>query len=277
LITYIWYEHNVDMCTGTHIRMLCIIYEITKMKKISTLILVFNCLTSFSQNIETITEKISDKICDCIKDDLSSYSEIKPEFNRCYDKEFNQIFSVVDSTEQKILIQKGALDKIKNGIIPTLNENCEKVRAIIQTELDNSVEPAANNTSDPCPINFKGKDLKKIKKRNGEIVAFNGLVTQVYKAHNDKPYYEVKLEGGNTIWIASLVKSGYEVKDNIIRVLGYVGEVGNDEFAKIYNKTDFHILAFCVIDMKTKQMAMLPGSELQIKEWMNGKIPSSEK
>ena len=26
--------------------------------------------------------------------------------------------------------------------------------------------------------------------------------------------------------------------------------------------------------MKTKQMAMLPGSELQIKEWMNGKIPT---
>ena len=247
------------------------------MKKITLLILVFSSLTSFSQSIETITEKISNKICECIKDDLKSYSEIKPEFNRCYDKEFNFIFDLVDSEEHKILVKGGRLNKVKNGIIPYINDNCKKVRTLIQAELDNSVEPVAESVKNPCPTNFKGKDLKKIKKRNGEIIAFNGLVTQVYTAHNDKPYYEVKLEGGNTIWIASLVKSGYEVKDNIIRILGYVGEVGNDEFSKKYNKTDFHILAFCVIDMKTKQMAMLPGSELQIKEWMNGKIPRSEK
>lgn len=116
--------------------------------------------------------------------------------------------------------------------------------------------------------------MKNISKRNGEINAFNGLVTQVYKAYNDKPYYQVKLEGGNTIWIASLLNSGYEIKDNIIRVLGYIAEVGNDKFARKYNKTDFHILVFCIINMKTKQMAMLPGSELQIKKWLSSKIPS---
>lgn len=243
------------------------------MKKITTLILSLITLTSFGQSIETITEKISDKICDCIKDDISSYSEIKPEFNRCYDKEFNYIFSIVDSSEQKILVQPGALEKVKNGIIPTLNANCEKIRAVIQTDLDNSVEPAAASTSDPCPTNFKGKDLKKINKLNGEIIAFNGLVTKVYSAHNDKPYYQVKLEGGNTIWIASLVNSGYEKEGNILRLLGYVSEVEKDEIAEKYNKTDYHVLAFCVIDMDSKQMAMMPGSELQVKEWMNGKIP----
>lgn len=234
-------------------------------------------MTSFSQSIETITKKISNKICECIKDDLKSYSEVKPEFNTCYDKEFNFIFDLVDSNEHKILVKDGNLSKVKNGIIPYLNDNCEKIRTLIQSELDNSVEPAAETVKNPCPTNFTGKDLKKIKKRNGEIIAFNGLVTKVYADQNEKLYYEVKLEGGNTIWIASLVKSGYEIKDNIIRVLGYVSEVGKDEFAKKHNKTDFHILAFCVIDMKTKKMAMLPGSELQIKEWMNGKIPTAEK
>jgi hypothetical protein len=247
------------------------------MKKITLLILIFSSLTSFSQSIETITEKISNKICECIKDDLKSYSEIKPEFNRCYDKEFNFIFDLVDSEEHKILVKDGNLNKVKNGIIPYLNDNCEKIRTLIQSELDNSVAPVAETVKNPCPTNFSGKDLKRIKKRNGEIVAFNGLITKIYADQNEKPYYEVKLEGGNTIWIASLVKSGYEIKDNIIRVLGYVSEVGKDEFAKKHNKTDFHILAFCVIDMKTKQMAMLPGSELQIKEWMNGKIPTAEK
>jgi hypothetical protein len=248
--------------------------QITKMKKITTVILTLISLTSFSQSIETITEKLSNKICDCISDDINSYSEIKPEFNRCFDKEFNQIFSIVDAEEQKILVQQGALEKIKNGIIPTLNDNCEKIRTLIQSEVENSVEPAANSNSNPCPTNFTGNDVKKIKKRNGEIIAFNALVTKVYLV-NDKPYYEVKLEGGNTVWIASLVNSGYEKEGAILRLLGYVSEVGNDEKAKKYNKSEYHILAFGVIEMATKQMAMMPGSEIQIKQWMNGEIPTS--
>jgi hypothetical protein len=247
------------------------------MVKIATFILKSISLTSFGQSIETITEKLSDKICSCIKDDIISYSEIKPEFNRCYDKEFNQIFSLVNSAEQKILIQDGALEKVKNGIIPTLNSTCGKIRKLIQLELDNSIEPAVNSSTVPCPTNFTGNDLKEIEKRNGDIIAFNGLVTQVYTAHNGKPYYEVKFEGGKTIWIASLVKSGYEVEGNTLRILGYVVKVENDEFAERYNKTDYHILAFSVIDMKTKQMAILPGSELQVKEWIAGKIPCSGK
>ena len=245
------------------------------MRKILTLILTFLSLTSFSQSIETITEKVSDKICNCIKDDIKSYSEIKPEFNRCYDSIFNQIFNIVDSSEQKILLQQGALEKVKNGIIPILNERCEKIKKIIQSEVQSSIEPSTQN---PCPTNFEGNDLKKIKKLNGDIIAFNGLITEVHKAHNDKPYYKVKLEGGNTIWIASLVKSGYEKEGKILRILGYVSEVENDdEFAKKYNDTKYHILAFCVIDMESKQIAMLPGSELQIKEWISGKIPKAEK
>ncbi|HSY61365.1 MAG TPA: hypothetical protein VK796_05785 [Cytophaga sp.] len=91
-------------------------------------------------------------------------------------------------------------------------------------------------------------------------------VTQVYFNNNGSPYYEVKLKGGNTIWIASLVKSGFEVKGNILRTLGYVAKVENDTFTENYNRTGYQILAFSVIDMKTKQMATFPGSELQIKE-----------
>jgi hypothetical protein len=243
------------------------------MKKITTLI----SLTSFSQSIETITKKVSYKICDCIKNDISSYSEIKPEFNRCYDKEFNQIFNLLDSAEQKILVQQEALEKIKNGIIPTLNSNCEKIRNLIKAEVESSKESVANSNSKPCPTNFTGKDLKRIEKLNGEIVAFNGLVTKVHLTTNDKPYYQVKLEGGNTIWIASLVSSGYEKEGKILRLLGYVSEVSNDEFDKKHNETKYHILAFCVIEMDTKQMAMMPGTELQVKEWMDGTIPKGKK
>ncbi len=246
------------------------------MKKITTLILTFISLSGSSQSIQTITDKLSDKICDCIKDSIKSYSEIKPEFNRCYDKEFNQIFNLVNADEHKILVQQGSLEKVKNEIIPTLDSRCVKIKRIIQSDLNNSIESTATKSSNPCPTNFAGKYLKDIKNLDGEIIAFNALVTKVYFAHNDKPYYEVKLEGGNTIWIGSLLKSGYEKEGKILRILGYVSQVGNDEYAKKYNRTEYHILAFCVIDMESKQMSMLPGSELQIKEWMNGKIPSKD-
>src|SRR5690606_36974134 len=138
------------------------------MRKIATIILTLLSLTSFSQSIKTITEKVSDKICNCIKDDIKLYSEIKPEFNRCYDSIFNQIFNIVDSSEQKILLQQGVLDKVKDGIIPTLNERCEKIRKIIQSEVQSSIEPSTQN---PCPTNFVGNDMDKIKKLNGEIIA----------------------------------------------------------------------------------------------------------
>lgn len=232
---------------------------------------------SYGQSIETITEKVSNRICECINNDMKHYTEIKPEFNRCYDKEFNDIFSIVDSKEQKILLEDEALEKIKNNIIPTLNLNCEKIKVLIKSELINSVKNTENSNFKPCPTNFTGDNLKNIKRLNGEIISFNGLITQVTTAHKDKPYYEVKLEGGNTIWIASLIKSNYEVKDNIVRILGYVSKVENDEIVEKYNKTGYHILAFCIVDMNSKQIVLLPGSELQVKEWIEGKIPLSKK
>lgn len=205
---------------------------------------------------------------------LNTYSNIKPEFNRCYDKEFNFIFNITDSTEHKILVQNGALEKVKKGIIPTLNQKCEKVRKLIKANLE---KPNTSSTKEACPTNFESKDLKKIKKRNGEIVAFNGLVTQVHEKDANTPYYQVKLMGGKTIWIAPLIKSGYEKEGNILRLLGYVAEVGKDKIAKKYHNSKYHILVFCVVDMNSKQMAMFPGAEIQVKEWMNGTIPKAEK
>ena len=144
--------------------------------------------------------------------------------------------------------------------------------------MNKEVEMVDNKNTTPCPTNFIGKHVKKIENLDGEIIAFNAMVTQVYKAYNDKPYYEVKLEGGNTIWIASLVNSGYEKEGSILRLLGYVSKVkSDDEFALKYNSEKYHILAFCIIDLDSKQMAMLPGSELQIKEWMGGRVPRAIK
>ncbi|MBP6311068.1 MAG: hypothetical protein KA408_02275 [Flavobacteriales bacterium] len=246
------------------------------MRNISLIIFTLVSLTSIGQSIESITQKVTDKICECMSDSINVYSDIRPEFNRCYDKEFNFIFNIVNADEQKVLVQEGAIPKIKDGIVPLLNTSCEKVKTIIESDLAEAVDSSAASNAEPFPTNFTGKDINKLKKRDGEIVAFNGLVTQVQSAYKDKPYYQVKLEGGNTIWIASLVNSGYEIEGKILRILGYVSAVGDDPHAKEHSEAGYHILAFGVVDMETKQMAMMPGSELQIKEWMNGSIPKAQ-
>jgi len=107
-------------------------------------------------------------------DDMQSYSNIKPEFNKCYDKIFNKIFSITDSTERKILVQPGALKKINQELIPTLNQNCEKIKELVDSKV-NSVKPSEN----AYPINFTKKDLKKINGWIGKITALKGEIVQI--------------------------------------------------------------------------------------------------
>jgi hypothetical protein len=132
-----------------------------------------------------------------------------------------------------------------------------------------------------CPVNFGDKHLetskKDIKNWNGKIIACDVEVIQVEKGYLDKPYYKVKLEDGGQFWVGSLVTSGYEKTGAKLRLLGYFSLVEKDDIGNKFNKDGFHILAFVVIDLATKQMAMLPGSDKQVKEWMNGTVPVGQK
>ena len=227
-----------------------------------------------SQSIETITEKVSTKICDCMDENMKSYSDIKPEFNKCYDKEFNQIFSIVDKDEQKILIQQGAMDQIKKGIIPHLNKNCEKVGKLIDAELENSDEPANLNNSQSYPTNFDQKDFKKIKKLKNEIIAFKGKVMQVEKSSKNTPYSKIKI-GTKDIWVFSMIDSGFEKVGNEIKMVGYLIPLKKSDYESKFNDDEYQILAFGIFDLKTNELAYFPGSEMQMKEWKSGKIPST--
>lgn len=137
------------------------------------------------------------------------------------------------------------------------------------------------NAQNACPVNFGDKQLKAAKqdinKWNGEIVACDVEVMQVEKGYVDKPYYRVKLENGGQFWVGGLVTSGYEINGAKLRLLGYFSKVEIDDISKKYNKDGFHILAFVVIDLATKQMSMLPGSDKQVKEWINGTVPVGQK
>lgn len=132
-----------------------------------------------------------------------------------------------------------------------------------------------------CPVNFENQHLenakKDIDKWNGEIVACDVEVIQIEKGYQDKPYCKVKLEGGGQFWVGFLIKSGYEKVGVKLRILGYFSKIEKDTLANKFNKDKFHVLAFVVIDLATKQMAMLPGSDKQVKEWINGNVPVRQK
>ncbi|AFU70536.1 hypothetical protein P700755_003967 [Psychroflexus torquis ATCC 700755] len=246
------------------------------MRVIFTIAALLINLIGFSQSIQSITNKVSTKICDCMDNDMQSYSEIKPEFNKCYDKEFNQIFSIVDKDEQKILIGEGVIDKIKNRIIPSLNKNCEKVRRLIDAELKKSIEPANSNKSKTYPINFEEKDFEEIGNWKNKIIALEGQVVQVERSSKNTPYSKLKI-GNKEIWVISMIDSGFEKVDNTIKIVGYFIPLKKDDYESKFNQDKYQILAFGILDLKTKDLRYFPGSEIQMKEWKSGKIPSSGK
>lgn len=129
-----------------------------------------------------------------------------------------------------------------------------------------------------CPRNFDGKTFTLIKSEilnhTGKSVSFDGEVIEIEIAYNEKPYFKVKFENEETIWIASMI-----VDENVkigakLRLLGYIDSVKkDDEIGNKFNKDGFHILTFAILDLETKKIKMLPEFKTQGMEWFGGKMP----
>ncbi len=247
------------------------------MKNIVTILISFFCLSIYSQSVDSIIEKISTKICQCINDDIKNSSEIRSEFNRCYDQEFNFIFNIINSDEQKILIQQGNLSKVKNGIIPYLDNNCEKIKETVSSEINNAIEKALNDKTASFPVNFTSKKWNKIKRWENKIIALEGEVIEITRTKQNTPYYKLRI-GENAIWVASMIDSENEKVGNLIRVVGYLFEIleNDNQYETSIHNEKHHIIAFGVINMENNKLAYFPGAVNQIKEWIGGKIPSAQ-
>jgi hypothetical protein len=80
-----------------------------------------------------------------------------------------------------------------------------------------------------------------------------------------------------TVWVGSMVKSEFDKVGNTIRFLGYFTLTKPNDFARKYHTEPFHILAFGEVDQKSKKLVFLPGSENQVKEWSQGRVPEKIK
>ena len=131
-----------------------------------------------------------------------------------------------------------------------------------------------------CPRNFDGKKLaavtKDIRKHKGETVAFDAEVVLIKKGYNDKPYFEVKLATGETLWIASMITGNYVTIGRKLRLLGYIGIVANDdEIGNKYNEGGIQIRTFAILDLETKNLQISDAFNNEVKQWMDGVMPKN--
>ena len=129
-----------------------------------------------------------------------------------------------------------------------------------------------------CPRNLDGKKWAAIQKdpqkHKGETVAFDAEVLLIEEGYNEKPYFEVKLDTGETIWIASMIVGNYVALNRKLRLLGYVDVVASDdEIGSKYNKGGIQIRTFAILDLQTKSLQISDAFDAEVKQWMDGVMP----
>ena len=130
-----------------------------------------------------------------------------------------------------------------------------------------------------CPANFDGRSFETIRnempRHKGETIAFDGKVAQINKGYNDIPYFSVTLDDGNVLWISSMVSDKYVIKGAKLRLIGYIELVqADDEIAKQFNQSGYHVRVFAMLDHKTKQLQISNAFAKEVKDWLAGNIPA---
>jgi len=126
-----------------------------------------------------------------------------------------------------------------------------------------------------CPRNFDGKAFakikKEIKKHDGDTVAFDIEVLKTAFGYNDKPYFQGKMDNGETLWVSSMVGNSDVSAGKKLRILGYLNAVNSeDEIGKKYNKGGIQVLAFAILNTETKQLHFSDVFEKEALLWKSG-------
>jgi hypothetical protein len=132
-----------------------------------------------------------------------------------------------------------------------------------------------------CPVNFDGNVLNSIKAEPfnsyGKIFACNGTIIQVEKGYRDLPYFLIELDYGGTLWVSCQLHSGFETVGTKVRVMGFLEKAAAFYKPPKVNKDPYHLVTIVLMNLKTREMAMRPGQERLVQEWIDGKIPDPGK
>ncbi|MCU0374833.1 MAG: hypothetical protein MUF24_05950 [Chitinophagaceae bacterium] len=128
-----------------------------------------------------------------------------------------------------------------------------------------------------CPVNFNGQGLDSLRSNPrswlGKMMAVNGVIKQVEKGYEGKPYFNIGLEGGGELWISGQVTLDGAAVGSKVRVLGFFERTKRAYMPPRVNDDGFHLISFVIYDLDRHQMIMRPGQEDIVQEWIDGRIP----
>jgi hypothetical protein len=128
-----------------------------------------------------------------------------------------------------------------------------------------------------CPLNLDESGITEIDSNvdqyNGKVVAFEGVVADIRKAHVNKPLYKVLL-GQNHLWVGGHGGMKGITAGATYRILGIVSTWKNDKINKRHNDKPYFVLSLAHIDMESKQGSIMPGAKKMFDEWAGGTIPA---
>lgn len=126
------------------------------------------------------------------------------------------------------------------------------------------------------PTNLNSENFSKLKKFNGEIVAFDGIIENIENSRNNTPTYKLKIAENNYLWTVLMFKNDKNVIGDKIRIVGYLRPSKPNETEIKYLDGKFIVLSFGLVDFINSNFLFLGGAEIQKQEWIDGKIPSSK-
>lgn len=139
-----------------------------------------------------------------------------------------------------------------------------------------NTEPTTKANEKSFPTNLNEGNFKKLKKFNGQIVAFDGIIEQIENSRNNTPFYKLKIGENNYLWTALMFKNDKNILGDKIRVVGYLRPSDPNETEKKYLNGKFMVLSFGLVDIKNSSFLFISGAGIQKQEWLDGKIPSSK-
>lgn len=126
------------------------------------------------------------------------------------------------------------------------------------------------------PTNIKEGSDKELKKFDGKVVAFDGVIEKIEKSRNNTPFYKLKISDNNYLWTALMFENEKNKIGDMVRVVGYLRPAEPNEIEKLYLEGKFMVIAFGLIDFENSYFLFLGGARQQKQEWIDGKIPSAK-
>jgi len=125
------------------------------------------------------------------------------------------------------------------------------------------------------PTNFSSSDLENLKKLNGEIIAFDGIIRQHKLSRNNTPVYFLELDENRNIWTTLMFNNEANKIGDTIRVVGYLTKIKDKKPKENYfDNEKYMVIAFGLVDFGNEKYLFLGGADSQKKEWTDGKIPT---